>query len=77
MPCNATGAMGAILSEMGVPWRLCRGIGVLARAVGLIGHIREEAELPMMNEVWFRIEDDASEHLKRGWYDLRWCRGFC
>lgn len=56
--------MGAILSEMGLPWKVARGIGVLARAVGLIGHIREEAEKPMMNEVWFRVEDDATEHAK-------------
>ncbi|KAI9024223.1 citrate synthase [Hyaloraphidium curvatum] len=68
MPCNATGALGAILSEMGIPWKVCRGIGVLARAVGLIGHIREESERPMMNEVWFRIEDDASEDQKREYY---------
>ena len=42
-----------------------RGIGVMARAIGLVGHILEEAKQPMAEEVWHRVEDEASKHLKK------------
>ena len=61
---NATGAIGALACELGLDWRAVRGIGVMARAVGLVGHILEEAREPIAEEVWFRIEEEASAHLK-------------
>jgi len=57
---NATGAIGAVCSEMGFSWKVCRGIGVFARAVGLVGHIVEEMNNPISREVWFRTEDEAT-----------------
>jgi citrate synthase len=36
----------------------------MARAVGLVGHILEESRQPMAEEVWLRIEEEASRHLK-------------
>jgi len=35
---------------------------VMARAVGLVGHILEEAVQPMAMELWHRTEDEATEH---------------
>jgi citrate synthase len=64
LPLNATGAIGALCCEMGFDWRVCRGLGVMARAVGLVGHLLEEARQPMAAEVWHRIEEEASAHLR-------------
>lgn len=64
LPINATGALGAICCEMGFPGHIVRGFGVMARAIGLVGHILEESEKPMAVEIWQRVEDEASEHLR-------------
>jgi citrate synthase len=61
---NATGAIGALACELALDWRAVRGIGVMARAVGLVGHILEESRQPIAEEVWYRIEEEASAHLK-------------
>jgi citrate synthase len=61
---NATGAIGALACELGLDWRAVRGLGVMARAVGLVGHLLEESREPMAEEIWYRIEEEASAHNK-------------
>jgi citrate synthase len=65
LPVNATGTIGAIASELGLDWRICRGIAVMARAIGLVGHIAEELREPMAREIWERVDDEVSEDLKQ------------
>lgn len=57
---NATGAMGALCCELGFPVEACRGIAVMARAIGLVGHILEEIRSPMAIELWQKVEHDVS-----------------
>jgi citrate synthase len=66
LPVNATGAIAAIASELEIPWRVTRGLAVMARAIGLVAHIQEEIEDPTASEIWSRVEDEASGDLRPG-----------
>jgi citrate synthase len=59
LPVNATGAIAAIATEMEIPWRVCRGLAVMARAIGLVAHLQEEMADPTAAEIWSRVEHEA------------------
>ena len=64
LPVNVTGAMAAVASEFGLQWQMCRGLAVAARAIGLVGHVMEELRQPMAEEIYFRMEEETSRHLR-------------
>jgi citrate synthase len=64
LPINATGAIGALTGELGLAPKMVRGLGVMARAIGLVGHLMEESERPLALELWHRADDEASAHLR-------------
>ena len=47
LPINISGAIPAILLEIGFPLTALKGIAILARTAGLIAHLQEEAERPI------------------------------
>jgi len=49
---NATGAVGTLLGELGVPPELMRGFAVISRAAGLVAHIAEEQRIPTARHLW-------------------------
>jgi citrate synthase len=63
LPLNVTGAMAAVASEMGITWKICRGLAVAARAVGLVGHVLEEMRQPMAETLYLRVEHEATKHM--------------
>jgi citrate synthase len=53
---NATGAVAALLGEIGIPQPIMRGIAVISRAAGLVGHIAEERKRPAARFIWETVE---------------------
>ena len=64
LPLNAPGAIAAIACELGLPWQIVRGVSVVARAIGLVGHILEEMHEPMSREIQVRAQEEATAHLR-------------
>jgi citrate synthase len=64
LPVNVTGAIAALTAELGIPPRIVRGLGVMARAIGLVGHLLEESAQPLALELWHRTDNEASAHLR-------------
>ncbi len=56
---NATGAIAALLLEIGLPADICRAIAVVSRSGGLVGHIVEERRTHSAR----RIAKLAAEHI--------------
>ena len=52
LPVNVTGAIGALAGEMNIPWQICRGLGLMARSIGIVAHLLEEIGNPMAGDIW-------------------------
>lgn len=49
---NTAGAVGAMVLSMGLPSHMARGLALVGRCAGLLGHILEEQEHPIGQELW-------------------------
>jgi citrate synthase len=49
---NATGAVAAVLMEIGIPPHIMRGFAVISRAAGLVAHIAEEHDNGTARKIW-------------------------
>jgi citrate synthase len=60
---NVDGAMGALLLELGLDWRLGKAIYVIGRAPGFVAHVFEEQtrERPYRDIGWERVVYDGPE----------------
>lgn len=52
LPINAAGAIGAVVADMGLPDSMARGLALIGRTAGLIGHIMEEQQHPTGAAIW-------------------------
>jgi citrate synthase len=53
---NATGAVAALLGEIGIPTAVMRGFAVISRSAGLVAHIVEEQQSPSGRFIWDTVE---------------------
>lgn len=53
---NATGAIAAVLGDADVPVEILRGFALVARAAGLVAHVREEQQQPALRAIWAAAE---------------------
>ena len=57
LPINAAGAIGALSLELGFDWRIAKGLAVIARTIGLVGHVFEEMKSPISSKLWTLTEE--------------------
>jgi citrate synthase len=59
LPLNGAGVCGAALADLGIPIGILRGVVLLARCAGLLGHIAEEMRQPIAGAVFRDVESNA------------------
>lgn len=55
---NATGAVAALLLEIGLPADMFRGIALVSRCGGLLAHVQEERREPSARHIWAVVEEN-------------------
>ncbi|HEU5346385.1 MAG TPA: citryl-CoA lyase [Ktedonobacterales bacterium] len=59
LPLNGAGVCGAALADLGLPPELLRGVALLARTAGLLGHIAEEMRTPVAPAIYYAVDRNA------------------
>jgi citrate synthase len=59
LPINGAGVAGAALADLGFPAALLRGMALLARTAGLVGHLGEEMERPIGMPLYREVDERA------------------
>jgi citrate synthase len=63
LPANTAGAVGAMILGMEMPVHMARGLALVGRCAGLLGHIIEEEHSPTGQELWDLVlrQDDRNQ----------------
>jgi citrate synthase len=56
LPLNGAGVCGAVLADLGLPLGVMRGVALLARCAGLLGHIVEEQTHPVGIDIYMNVD---------------------
>lgn len=59
LPVNGAGVCGAALADLGIPANLVRGVALVARSAGLLGHIAEEMRDPIGRRIYDAVDRNA------------------
>jgi citrate synthase len=59
LPLNGAGVAGAALADIGLVPELLRGVALLARAAGLLGHLAEEMRNPIAPAIYAAVDRNA------------------
>jgi citrate synthase len=59
LPLNGAGVCGAALADLGIPVGILRGVALLARAAGLLGHLAEEMKRPIGRRIYADVDRAA------------------
>jgi citrate synthase len=65
LPLNGAGVCGAVIADLDLPLGIARGVALLARCAGLLGHIAEEMADPIGMAVYTEV-DRHTEYLPDG-----------
>ncbi|EED32113.1 citrate synthase [gamma proteobacterium NOR5-3] len=57
---NISAAIGAALAEAAIPSGMMRGIILVARCAGLVGHLFEESQQPIADDMWKGAQEPIS-----------------
>jgi citrate synthase len=56
LPLNGAGVCGAVLADLDLPLSVMRGVALLARCAGLLGHLVEEQTDPIGMDVYLGVD---------------------
>jgi len=56
LPLNGAGVCGAVLADIGLPLGVMRGVALLARCAGILGHLVEEQNDPIGIDVYMNVD---------------------
>jgi citrate synthase len=59
LPLNGAGVCGAALADAGIEIAMLRGVALLARCAGLLGHIAEEMRRPVGGDIYRLVDRNA------------------
>jgi citrate synthase len=67
LAANINGAIGAAISDLGIDWRMGRGIFIISRSIGLVAHAAEEVR---MGSKYKKIDPEEVEYVGPEKHDM-------